>query len=116
MPTSPQPIPALQLPITTVVVYTAPAFTTAVVNNLSCNNVTGTPGATVSVTLYRVEDGGNPGDENMFLPPTPLAAGRSLVPQSALGLSLSPGMTIQAVASAADSITVMGSVYETVGN
>lgn len=113
MPTSPQPIPALQLPITTVVVYTAPAFTTSVVNNLSCNNVSA---ATATVTLHRVPAGGNPGDENMFLPPTPLAAGRSLVPQSALGLSLSPGMTIQAVASAADSITVMGSVYETVGN
>lgn len=113
MATKPVPIPAVELGAAPAVVYTAPAFATAVINNFSCNNTTG---ATVSVTLHRVEDGGSPGPENMFLPPTPLAAYRSLVPQSALGLSLSAGMTVQAVASAADAVTVMGSVYESVGN
>lgn len=113
MATKPVPIDAVELGTTVSVVYTAPAFATAVINNLSCNNTTA---ATASVTLHRVEEGGSPGPENMFLPPTPLAAYRSLVPQSALGLSLSSGMTIQAVASAVDAITVMGSVYESVGN
>lgn len=109
----PVPISALQLAVAAGTAYTAGDGVTATVNNLSLTNTSGSP---VSVTLYRVPAAGTPGPTNCFLSAFSLSAGQTYVPQQAIGLQLSPGMTLQALASAAASVTLVGGVYETSGS
>lgn len=93
--------------------YAAPPATTATINNLSLTNTSASP---VSVTLYRVPSAGTAGAGNALLSSFSLSAGQTYVPPQAIGLQLDPGMTLQALASAGSSVTLMGGVYETSGS
>lgn len=105
-------VPA-QLSTSAVTVYTVPAGTTATVANLS---ITNTSGNVVSVNLYNVPSGGSPSAANQFSPAFSLSPGQPWVPPPAIGLSMGAGSTLQASASAAGSLTIMGGVYETSGS
>lgn len=109
----PKAIVAAQLTTSAAAYYTAPAATESTINNLSFTNTSASP---VSVTLYRVPSAGTAGATNTILSAFSLAAGQTYVPPQAIGLHLDPGMTLQALASAATSVTVAGGVYETSGS
>lgn len=106
-------IPAAQLGTAAAAIYTTPALNTATVNNLSFTNTTT---AVVSVTLHRVPSGGTAGAANTIVSAFALVPGQTWVPAQAIGLHLAAGMTLQAQASAATSVTVAGGVYETSGS
>lgn len=109
----PAAIPAVQLATTASPVYTSAGGVVATISNLSLNNVSAN---VVSVSLYRVPQGGTASDANCFLKTFSLSPGQSLVPGAALGLNIPGGATLQALASQATAITLMGSVYETSGS
>lgn len=92
--------------------YTAPGGTTTTVANLSLTNTNATP---ATVTLYNVPSGGSAGAGNEFLAAFSLSAGQTYVPPAAIGLTLAPGSTLQALASATG-VTLMGGAYETSGS
>jgi hypothetical protein len=52
----------------------------------------------------------------MILSAFSLAAGQTYVPPQAIGLQLSQGMTLQALASTAAVVTIAGGAYETSGS
>jgi hypothetical protein len=109
----PKSIPALQLTTSAQAAYSAPSGTTSTVNNLSLTNTSASP---VSVTLYRVPSAGSPSASNTLLSAFSLSAGQTYVPPQAIGLQLDQGMSLQALASAASAVTLMGGVYETSGS
>lgn len=106
-------IPAVQPGVTAAAVYTVGAGITSTINNLSLTNTSAAP---VSVTLYRVPSGGTAAAGNCILSAFALAAGQSYVPQQAIGLQMSPGMTLQALATTAAVVTLAGGAYETSGS
>jgi hypothetical protein len=106
-------IQSAQLTTAAAVYYTAPSGTTSTINNLSLNNTSSSP---VTVTLYRVPSGGTAGDSNTIMPSFSLSAKQSYVPPQAIGLHLSQGMTLQAVASTGSAVTLAGGAYETSGS
>lgn len=108
----PVAIPALALTTSTQTAYTVPAATTTTISNLSLTNTNAVP---TSVTLYNVPSGGSAAAGNEFLPAFSLSAGQTYVPPAAIGLSLAPGSTLQASASATG-VNLMGGVYETSGS
>jgi len=79
------------------------------VEEITLTNVAKTAG--VTVTLCFVEDGGSAGDSNTYLGAFPIPSDGQPwpLPLSEEGKKLGAGMTIQAKASAAASITIMGS-------
>ncbi len=109
----PVPISAAQLGTSASTLYTAPAATTATINNLALTNTTTSP---VAVTVYRVPSGGSASASNMIVCNYSLAANQTYVPPAAIGQHLSPGMTLQALAGTASAVTVTGGVYETSGS
>lgn len=109
----PQVITAAALTTSAVAYYTVPTATTATVNNLSFTNTSGSP---VSVTLYRVPSSGSPLAANTILSAFSLAAGQTYVPPQAIGLQMSTGMTLQALASTGAVVSIVGGVYETSGS
>jgi hypothetical protein len=109
----PKAIAAAQLTTNAAPYYAAPANTTSTINNLSLTNTSASP---VAVTLYRVPSAGTAGASNMILSAFSLAAGQTYVPPQAIGLQLDPGMTLQALAATAASVTIAGGVYETSGS
>lgn len=109
----PVPIAAVQLATSASTIYTAGAGITATINNLALTNTTTTP---VAVTVYRVPSGGSPSAANMVVRNYSLAAYQTYVPPAAIGLHLSPGMTLQALAGTASAVTLTGGVYETSGS
>ncbi|CAB3713180.1 hypothetical protein CEY09_30500 [Achromobacter marplatensis] len=109
----PVPIPAAQLTTSAAPYYTAATGTTATINNLSLTNTTT---GVVSFTLHRVPSGGTASAANMIGNTVELPGRATAVPPQAIGLQLSPGMTLQALASAAASITIAGGAYETSGS
>jgi hypothetical protein len=106
-------IPSAQLTASAAVYYTAPNGVTSTINNLSLTNTSASP---VAVTLYRVASGGSASAANMILSAFSLAAGQTYVPPQAIGLQLSQGMTLQALASTASAVTIAGGAYETSGS
>jgi hypothetical protein len=109
----PVAIPAVQLATSAAAVYTAPVGTKSTISNLVLTN---TSTAVVTVTLYRVASAGAPGAANTIMSAFALVPGQSLVPPQVIGLTLEAGMTLQALASAATSITLAGAAYETSGS
>lgn len=109
----PKSIAALQLATSAGIAYTAPPSTVGTISNLSLTNTSANP---VTVTLYRVPNAGSPAANNTLLSAFSIPAGQSYVPPQTIGLQLDAGMTLQALASAANSITLMGGVYETSGS
>ncbi len=109
----PRSIAGVQLGTSAAAAYTTPAGTYSTINNLSLTNTSAT---VVTVTLYNVPSAGTPGAANTFLSAYSLSPGQTYVPPQAIGLQLAPGATLQALADAATSITLMGGVYETSGS
>jgi hypothetical protein len=106
-------IPAAQITTGAATYYTAPNGTTSTINNLSLTNTSASP---VAVTLYRVPSGGAAGASNTILSAFSLAASQSYVPPQAIGLHLSQGMTLQALAATGAAVTIAGGAYETSGS
>lgn len=109
----PVPISPLQLTTAAQTAYTVPAGTVATISNLSITNTTAN---VVSVTIYNVPQSGSVGANNELVAGYQLSAGQTWVPPQAIGLSLAAGTTLQALASANTSLTLMGAVYETSGS
>lgn len=109
----PKAITPAQLSTAAGTYYTAPAGTTATINNLSLTNTTGSP---ATVTLYSVPSGGSANATNTFLSTYSLAAGQTYVPPQAIGLQLAPGSTLQALSGTTSAVTLVGGVYETSGS
>lgn len=103
-------ITARQLATAAAVLYSAPAQTSCVLKKLTFSNTTG---AAVTVTVYLVAPGGTVGDANT------LHKARSVDPLDvyecveAVNHVLSPGASVQALASVGLAITVIGSGIET---
>lgn len=108
----PVAIPPLALTTAAQTAYTVPAGTTTTISNLSLTNTTASP---VSVTLYNVPSAGSPVAGNELMAAFFLSAGQTYVPPAAVGLSMAPGSTLQALASATG-VTLMGGAYETSGS
>lgn len=109
----PKAIPAAQLTTSAVTYYTAGSGVTATINNLSLTNTSAAPR---TVTLHRVPAVGSASAATQFTAPYVIPVGQTYVPPQAIGLQLDPGMTLQALADAATSVTLMGGVYETSGS
>jgi hypothetical protein len=90
--------------------YTAPANTLA---TISACTLTNTTAGAITATLYLVPNAGTAGVGNCILSARTLAAGESYNVASAIGQTLPAGGTIQALASAGASITLVASGYET---
>jgi hypothetical protein len=106
-------IQSAQLTTSAATYYTAPSGVTATINNLSFTNTSASP---VAVTLYRVPSGGSPSAANSIMSAFSLAAGQTYVPPQAIGLQLSQGMTLQALAGTGAVVTIAGGAYETSGS
>jgi len=106
-------IQSAQLTTSAATYYTAPSGTTSTINNLSLSNTSASP---VVVTLYRVPSGGTAGAGNTIMPAFSLAASQTYVPPQAIGLHLSQGMTLQALAATGAVVTIAGGAYETSGS
>jgi hypothetical protein len=90
--------------------YTAPANT---LTTISACTLTNTTAGAVTATIYLVPNGGTAGVTNCVLSARTLAAGESFNVGSAIGQTLAAGGTLQALAGAATSITLVASAYET---
>jgi hypothetical protein len=100
-----------QLTTSALTYYTAPVST---LTTIAACTLTNTSAAPVTVTVYLVATGGTASAANTILSARALAAGESFNVGSAIGQTLSAGGQIQALASAATSITLVASGYETV--
>jgi hypothetical protein len=98
-----------QLTTGAVAYYTAPANTRCVVKRLTLTN---TSAGAVTVTLHLVASGGAAGDTNTITKTRTLAAAETWDCASAEGHVIEAGGTVQALASAATSITIVGSGVE----
>jgi predicted phage tail protein len=100
-----------QLTASALTYYTAPAST---LTTISACTLTNTSAAPVTATVHLVATGGTAGSANTILFARALAVGESFNVGSAIGQTLASGGQIQALASAATSITLVASGYETV--
>jgi len=103
-------VDGLQLTGAPVVYYTTPANT---ITTISACTLTNTTGAAVIATMHLVPSGGTPTAANMVLSSRTIAANESYNVGSAIGQTLAAGGTIQALAGAAASITLVASGYAT---
>jgi hypothetical protein len=111
MSVTPRTITAAQLTTAAAVYYTAPANTKSLIKKLTFTNTT--TGA-LTVTVYLVPNGGTPGATNILISAQPIAAGETWECFAAEGQVLQVGGTLQALASAATSITIQGAIAEVV--
>lgn len=102
-------VPGSQLTTSAATYYTAPANTRARVDNLALTN---TSAAAVTATVHLVASGGSATSSNCILSARTLAAGETYVVPSAVNQWLLTGGTIQALASANTSITMVASGVE----
>jgi len=109
----PNSIAPQQLGVSASVLYSTPASTITTVANLSFTNTSASP---VSVTVYNVPNGGSAGVANELVSSYSIPAGQTYVPPQAIGLNLSAGSTLQALASTAAVVAAQGGVYETSGS
>lgn len=106
----PQAIAAAQLTNAVATYYTTP---TNVIATISALTLTNTTAGSVTATVHIVPDGGSASDSNKVLHAKAIAAGESYVVSPAIAQSMEAGATLQALAGANTSITLVGSVYET---
>lgn len=90
--------------------YTTPANT---ITTIAACTLTNTTAGAVTATMHLVPSGGFATASNMILSARTIAAGESYNVGSAIGQTLAAGGTIQALASAGTSITLMASGYQT---
>jgi hypothetical protein len=98
-----------QLTATAATYYTAPANTKCVVKRLTFCNTSSDP---VAATIYLVPSGGSAADSNTIAKTKTLYPAEAWSCPDAEGHVLEAGGTIQALASAATSITIVGSGVE----
>lgn len=89
--------------------YTAPANTRCVIKRLTLTN---TSAGAVTATVHLVASGGTASDANTLTKTHSIAAAETWDCVSAEGHVLEPGGTVQALASAVTSITIIGSGVE----
>ena len=77
--------------------------------------LTNTTGGAITATVYLVPSGGSAGVTNCILSAVSIAANSTLVVPGALGQWIESGGTIQALASANTSITIVASGVEQTG-
>ena len=109
----PKPIPAAQLTTSAATYYTVPSGTISTISNLSLTNTSSSP---VVVTVYNVPSAGSPSSANQLVPGYSLASGQSYVPPQAIGLQMSAGSTLQAIAATGAVVNIQGGVYENSGS
>lgn len=98
-----------QLTTSAATYYTAPAGTRCVVKRLTLTN---TSAGVATVTIYLVPSGGSASDANTITDTRALAAGETWDCASAEGHVVEAGGLVQALASAATSVTIIGSGVE----
>lgn len=99
-----------QIAATATPYYTVPANT---VTTISACTLTNTTASAITVSMYLVPDLGTVGVTNCVLSGKTVAAGESYNVVSVIGQSLAAAGTLQAVAGAAASVTLIASGYET---
>lgn len=102
-------IPGSQLTTSAAAYYTAPALTKCVLKRLSFTN-TGAPA--VTVTVHLVASAASASNSNMLANAHTIAGGETWDCVSAEGQVLEAGGSVQALASAATTITLIGSGVE----
>lgn len=98
-----------QLTVSAATYYTAPDSTKCVIKRLTLVNTTA---GAVTATVYLVVSGGTASDANTITKTRTLAANETWDCASAEGHVIEAGGTIQALASAGTSITIIGSGVE----
>lgn len=109
----PKSIPSQQLTTSAATYYTVPAGTYSTISNLSLTNTSAAP---VAVTVYNVPSAGSAGPSNVLVSSYSLAVGQTYVPPQAIGLSMAPNSTLQAIAATGAAVNIQGGVYETSGS
>lgn len=104
-------VPGSVLTTSAAIYYTAPSNTYAVIKQMSLSNTTA---SAVTVTIYLVNDAGAPSAADQLITAKALAANETWVAYQANGQVLEPGYTIQALCSAATSVTLKVSGIESV--
>lgn len=100
-----------QLTTSAATYYTAPANTTTIIQAVVLTNTTG---GAITATVHLVASGGTATALNMVLSAKSLLAGETYIVPGTAGLVLATGGTLQALASANTSISIMASGTEIV--
>lgn len=98
-----------QLTTSAATYYTVPANT---ITTISACTLTNTTAGAVTATVYLVPSGGSAGVGNCILSARVIAAGESYNVGSAIGQTMQAAGTLQALAGAGASITLVASGYE----
>lgn len=99
-----------QLTTSAATYYTTPANTLTTIAACTLTNTTAGP---VTATVHLVPSGGSATASNMVLSARVIATGESYNVGSAIGQTLAAGGTLQALAGAVTSISLVASGYET---
>jgi hypothetical protein len=100
-----------QLTTSAATYYTVPATTTAIIQSVVLTNTTG---GAVTATVYLVASAGSASASNTVLSVKSLVAGETYIVPGTAGMVLAAGGTLQALASANTSISLMASGTEIV--
>jgi len=111
MSVTPRTITAAQLTATAATYYTAPANTKSIIKKLTFTNTTA---GALTVTVYLVPSGGTASATNTLVSAQAIGAGECWECYQAAGQVLQAAGFIQALASAATSISIQGAVAEVV--
>ena len=111
MSVTPKTITAALIAAAAATYYTAPANTRALIKKLTFTNTTA---GALTVTVHLLPSGGTASATNMLVSARNIGAGETYECFEAQGQVLQAGGLIQALASAATSISIQGSVAEVV--
>jgi hypothetical protein len=111
MTTNKRLVEGSQLTTSVATYYTAPAKTTTLIKKVTATN---TSGGAVSLTLYLVPSAGSSGDASTITDAKAIGAGATYEAYEAENQVLMPGDSIQALADANTSVTLMVSGIEIV--
>jgi hypothetical protein len=100
-----------QLTTSAATYYTAPTLTTTIIQSVVLTNTTG---GAVTATVHLVASGGSATASNMVLSAKSLLAAETYIVPGCAGMVLAAGGTLQALASANTSISIMASGTEIV--
>ena len=111
MSVTPKTIVPAQLATTATTYYTAPANVRSIIRKVTFTNPTA---GAVTVTVYLVPSGGAAGATNVLVSAMSVGAGETFECFEAQGQVLQAGGLLQALCSAASSLTILGAVAEVV--
>ena len=111
MSVTPKTITAAQVAATATTYYTAPANTRSLIKKLTFTNTTA---GALTVTVYLVPSAGTASATNTLVSARSIGAGETYVCFEAQGQVLQAGGLLQALASAATSISIQGAIAEVV--